>query len=231
MKFYFNLQRIIFLVPIKDKFLNSKIQVQMANKRRPPRKKHNSNQKGSGGNRENSDSNRGGNEQRGRHSHQQRQQQGKNFQRNQEFHRRSQELAVEKDAAPKVRVTRESGKFVMRAILSVSVLLLGVFSYFICENYHTKTPVYGKRGWDDSFHRSATWVEANAICDEKGKRLPGKDQLKTFSKRADQKLKSAGVFWSSGQDGETGYYFSVNFKDGSETSSPGTMKYNVICVK
>ncbi|MCG6169383.1 hypothetical protein DLM76_03800 [Leptospira yasudae] len=209
----------------------------MANKRRPPRKKHNSNQKGSGGNernRENAESNRGGNEQREgnrRHSHQQRQQHGKNFQRNQEFHRKSQELAMEKSAEPKVRPPREGGKLVIRIILTGCILLLGIFSYFICENYHTKTPVYGKRGWDDTFHRSATWAEAKEICDEKAKRLPGKDQLKTFSKRADQKLKNAGVFWSSSQDGETGYYFSVNLKDGMETSSLGTMKYNVICVK
>lgn len=212
----------------------------MANKRRPPRKKHNSNQKGSGGggnerNRENSDSNRGGNEQREgnrRHSHQQRQQQGKNFQRNQEFHRKSQELAMEKNVAPKVRAPREGGsKLVTRIILAASILLLGFFSYFICENYHTKTPVYGKRGWDDTFHRSATWAEAKEICDEKAKRLPGKDQLKTFSKRADQKLRSAGIFWSSSQDGENGNYFSVNFKDGTDASNPGTMKFNVICVK
>ncbi|AYV55641.1 hypothetical protein EFP84_09050 [Leptospira kmetyi] len=216
----------------------------MANKRRPPRKKHNSNQKGSGGggnerNRENSESNRGGNEQRNepregnrRHSHQQRQQQGKNFQRNQEFHRKSQELAMEKSAAPKVRVPREGGgKLVTRIILALSLVLLGIFSYFICENYHTKTPVYGKRGWDDTFHRSATWAEAKDICDEKAKRLPGKDQLKTFSKRADQKLRNAGIFWSSSQDGENGNYFSVNFKDGAEASNPGTMKFNVICVK
>ncbi|EKP13387.1 LIC_10572 family protein [Leptospira borgpetersenii] len=206
----------------------------MANKRRPPRKKHNSNQKGPGGNRDNTDSNRGGNEQREgnrKYSHQQRQQQGKNFQRNQEFHRKSRELAMEKNSAPKVRIPRESGKLVVRVILTISILLLGIFSYFICENYHTKTPIYGKRGWDDAFHRSATWAEAREICEEKGKRLPGKDQLKTFSKRADQKLRSAGIFWSSSQDGETGYYFSINFKDGSEMSGPGTMKYNVICVK
>ncbi|AXR60142.1 LIC_10572 family protein [Leptospira mayottensis] len=206
----------------------------MANKRRPPRKKHNSNQKGPGGNRENTDSNRGGNEQREgnrKYSHQQRQQQGKNFQRNQEFHRKSRELAMEKNFAPKVRAPQEGGKLVVRVILIISILLLGIFSYFICENYHTKIPVYGKRGWDDTFHRSATWAEAREICEEKGKRLPGKDQLKTFSKRAEQKLRSVGIFWSSSQDGETGYYFSVNFKDGSEISSPGTMKYNVICVK
>ncbi|EMO65937.1 hypothetical protein LEP1GSC132_0744 [Leptospira kirschneri str. 200803703] len=199
----------------------------MANKRRPPRKKHHSNHKGSGGNRENADSNRSGNEQRVR-SHQQ---QGKNFQRNQEFPRKSKELALEKNSSPKVRTSQESGKLIARAILIFSTLLLGIFSYFICENYHTKTPVYGKRGWDDTFHRSATWAQSKEICEEKSKRLPGKDQLKTFSKRADQKLRNAGIFWSSSQDGETGYYFSVNFKDGSETSSPGTMKYNVICVK
>lgn len=153
------------------------------------------------------------------------------FSKNQEFHRKSRELAMEKDSAPKIRTPREDGKLMMRVILAVSVLLLGIFSYFICENYHTKTPVYGKRGWDDTFHRSATWTEAKEICEEKGKRLPGKDQLKTFSKRADQKLRNAGVFWSSSQDGEAGYYFSINFKDGLETSSSGTMKYNVICVK
>ncbi|EMK05200.1 MULTISPECIES: LIC_10572 family protein [Leptospira] len=199
----------------------------MANKRRPPRKKHHSNQKGSGGNRENADSNRSGNEQRVRSQ----QQQGKNFQRNQEFPRKSKELALEKNSSPKVRTSQESGKLIARTILIFSTLLLGIFSYFICENYHTKTPVYGKRGWDDTFHRSATWAQSKEICEEKSKRLPGKDQLKTFSKRADQKLRNAGIFWSSSQDGETGYYFSVNFKDGSETSSPGTMKYNVICVK
>ncbi|MDV6235584.1 hypothetical protein CH379_008095 [Leptospira ellisii] len=212
----------------------------MANKRRPPRKKHNSNQKGSGGNernRENSDSNRGGNERNEskegnrRHSHQQRQQHGKNFHRNQEFHRKSQELAMEKSAPKVVRAPRENGKYFAGAVLSVSILVLGVFSYFICENYHTKTPVYGKRGWDDSFNRSVTWAEAKEICDEKSKRLPGKDQLKNFSKRADPKLRNAGVFWSSSPDGDSGYYFSVNFKDGVETSSLGTMKYNVICVK
>ncbi|EMJ95120.1 hypothetical protein LEP1GSC198_0787 [Leptospira kirschneri str. JB] len=199
----------------------------MANKRRPPRKKHHSNHKGSGGNRENADSNRSGNEQRVRSQ----QQQGKNFQRNQEFSRKSKELALEKNFSPKVRTSQESGKLIARTILIFSALLLGIFSYFICENYHTKTPVYGKRGWDDTFHRSATWAQSKEICEEKSKRLPGKDQLKTFSKRADQKLRNAGIFWSSSQDGETGYYFSVNFKDGSETSSPGTMKYNVICVK
>ncbi|WP_061223058.1 LIC_10572 family protein [Leptospira weilii] len=206
----------------------------MANKRRPPRKKHSSNQKGPGGNernRENTDSNRGGNEQREGNRKYSHQQQGKNFQRNQEFHRKSRELAMEKNSTPKIRAPRESGKLVVRVILTVSILLLGIFSYFICENYHTKTPVYGKRGWDDTFHRSATWAEAREICEEKGKRLPGKDQLKTFSKRAEQKLRSAGIFWSSSQDGETGYYFSVNFKDGSEMSSSGTLKYNVICVK
>ncbi|TGK33395.1 hypothetical protein EHQ12_02460 [Leptospira gomenensis] len=211
----------------------------MANKRRPPRKKHNSNQKGSGGNernRENSDSNRGGNERNEskegnrRHSHQQRQQHGKNFHRNQEFHRKSQELAMENNV-PKVRAPRENGKYFAGVLLSVSILVLGIFSYFICENYHTKTPVYGKRGWDDSFNRSVTWAEAKDICEEKSKRLPGKDQLKNFSKRADQKLKNAGVFWSSSPDGDSGYYFSVNFKDGVEASSLGTMKYNVICVK
>ncbi|EMI65593.1 DUF1566 domain-containing protein [Leptospira noguchii] len=205
----------------------------MANKRRPPRKKHHSNHKGSGGSRENADSNRGGSEQRVRSTHQQRQQQqGKNFQRNQEFIRKSKELVLEKNSSPKIRTSQESGKLIARVIFIVSVLLLGVFSYFICENYHTKTPVYGKRGWDDTFQRSTSWVQAKEICEEKSKRLPGKDQLKTFSKRADQKLRNAGIFWSSSQDGEAaGYYFSVNFKDGSEISSPGTMKYNVICVK
>ncbi|PJZ52206.1 LIC_10572 family protein [Leptospira adleri] len=208
----------------------------MANKRRPPRKKHNSNQKGSGGNeknRENADSNRGGNESREgnrRHSHQQRQQQGKNFQRNQEFHRKSQELAMEKNP-PKVRTPKEGGRYLAGAILSGSIVLLGIFSYFICENYHTKTPVYGKRGWDDTFQKSVTWAEAKEICDERSKRLPGKDQLKNFSKRADAKLRNAGVFWSSSPEGDSGYYYSVNFKDGTETSSLGTMKYNVICVK
>ncbi|RHX92531.1 LIC_10572 family protein [Leptospira stimsonii] len=208
----------------------------MANKRRPPRKKHNSNQKGSGGNeknRENADSNRGGNESREgnrRHSHQQRQQQGKNFQRNQEFHRKSQEMAMEKNP-PKVRAPREGGRYLAGAILTGSIVLLGIFSYFICENYHTKTPVYGKRGWDDSFQKSVTWAEAKEICDERSKRLPGKDQLKNFSKRADSKLRNAGVFWSSSPEGDSGYYYSVNFKDGTDTSSLGTMKYNVICVK
>ncbi|XDD49921.1 hypothetical protein AB3N59_16385 [Leptospira sp. WS92.C1] len=208
----------------------------MANKRRPPRKKHNSNPKAPGGNernRENSDSNRGGNEPREanrRHSHQQRQQQGKNFQRNQEFHRKSQELAMEKNP-PKVRAPREGANYLAATILTGSIFVLGVFSYFICENYHTKTPVYGKRGWDDGFNRSVTWAEAKEICDEKSKRLPGKDQLKNFSKRADQKLRNAGVFWSSSPEGDSGYYYSVNFKDGTETSSLGTMKYNVICVK
>ncbi|WP_017856675.1 LIC_10572 family protein [Leptospira interrogans] len=203
----------------------------MANKRRPPRKKHHSNHKGSGGNRENADSNRGGNEQRVRSHQQRQQQQGKNFQRNQEFPHKSKELALEKNSSPKVRASQENGKLITRAIFIFSILLLGIFSYFICENYHTKTPVYGKRGWDDTFHKSVTWVQAKEICEEKSKRLPGKDQLKTFSKRADQKLRNAGTFWSSSQDGEAGYYFSVNFKDGSETSSPGTIKYNVICVK
>lgn len=151
----------------------------MANKRRPPRKKHSSNQKGPGGNRENTDSNRGGNEQReGNRKYSHHQQQGKNFQRNQEFHRKSRELAMEKDSAPKIRAPRESGKLVVRVILTASILLLGIFSYFICENYHTKTPVYGKRGWDDTFHRSATWAEAREICEEKGNAFPERISLK-----------------------------------------------------
>ncbi|PJZ68356.1 hypothetical protein CH373_17360 [Leptospira perolatii] len=124
-----------------------------------------------------------------------------------------------------------SRKSLFRFIAVVVIILVFFFGYFICREYQDKTPVYGKRGWDETAHKNIGWKEASDHCTERGKRLPDREQLRTFSKRADAKLKALGIFWSSTPEGDSGYYNTVNLKNGEIGSSPVTMKFSAICVK
>ncbi|EQA35600.1 hypothetical protein LEP1GSC047_1126 [Leptospira inadai serovar Lyme str. 10] len=131
---------------------------------------------------------------------------------------------------PSAKETRSSS-FLVKLTGFVAISLILFFGYFILMEYLDKTPVYGKHGWDDVAGQPATWEEAVEYCSGRRKRLPDKEELRIFSKRAEKKLKSLGYFWSTTPEGDKGNFQIVNLNSGESNSSPTTAKFAAICVK
>ncbi|TGK39710.1 LIC_10572 family protein [Leptospira andrefontaineae] len=119
----------------------------------------------------------------------------------------------------------------VKVIGFLAVALIVFFGYFIVQEYLDKTPVYGKHGWDEEAGSPVVWEDAVRYCSSRRKRLPDKEELKTFSKRADKKIKTIGLFWSTSAAGDKGDYMTVNLSSGDFSPSPSTNKFAVICVK
>lgn len=113
----------------------------------------------------------------------------------------------------------------------IALALIAFFGYFIAKEYFDKTPVYGKHGWDEIAGPSVPWEEAAKYCNSRRKRLPDREELKTFSKRADSKLKQSGIYWSTSPEGDKGNYYTVNLSNGEFGTSPTGSKFATICVK
>ncbi|TGK02884.1 DUF1566 domain-containing protein [Leptospira langatensis] len=192
----------------------------MANRRKPPRKS-------AGKKQESSHKHPGGN--RGQQQHKKRPDHGRSNRHQQ------QTVATKISETMKelpMRSAQPSGgsSTWVKIIGFIAVALILFFGYFIVREYLDKTPVYGKHGWDESAGEAVTWEDAVKYCSSRRKRLPDKEELKSFSKRADKKLKSAGVFWSTSPS-DKGDYTTVNLSTGEYGSSETSHKFAAICVK
>lgn len=198
----------------------------MANRRKPPRKS--SQQK----NRDPQQKQQGGNRghQGGGNQGKRRPDQGRQSTRQQQQTVASKITQTMRELPQTGEPPRSSSVLVKLAGFA-SVALILFFGYFILMEYLDKTPVYGKHGWDDIAGQPATWEEAVEYCSAKRKRLPDREELKTFSKRADKKLKAVGIFWSTTPEGDNGNFQTVNLSTGEFGSSPTNLKFAAICVK
>ncbi|PJZ67169.1 hypothetical protein CH371_03635 [Leptospira wolffii] len=193
----------------------------MANRRKPPRKssgnkKQDSSHKHQGGNRG--------------HQQKKRPDQGRpNRHQQQAVANKISETM--KELPPKKPVGGNSSSTGAKIVGIIALALIAFFGYFIAREYLDKTPVYGKHGWDEEAGPSLDWEDAAKYCNSKRKRLPDKEELKTFSRRADSKLKQVGFYWSTSPEGDKGNYTTVNLSSGEFGSSPTGGKFAVICVK
>ncbi len=193
----------------------------MANRRKPPRKtsgnkKQEPSQKHPGGNRG--------------HQHKKRPEQGRpNRHQQQTVANKISETMKE---LPARNAQPSGGPSAGAKIIGLIALgLVAFFGYFIAREYLDKTPVYGKHGWDEVAGSPVSWEDAAKYCNSRRKRLPDKEELKSFSKRADSKLKQAGVFWTTSPEGDKGNYMTVNLNTGEYGSSSTANKFAAICVK